>query len=512
MVGYNDAYNRALTARSNALQRRKGQMIDRLNGSGRGDEDSEEDDYLSDEGMEGGAAYEDDYEDEMVGGSFEEASREVGGSYGISGGFNSVGGRPTGGRPTGGRATGGFLPMFLASAAAPLVGSLVSKLFGGAYTGGARKVKSAMMRDLMGSGADERLKPAFPIFTDMAYKVGNKVMKAKGGYGLTGGRQTGGKMTGGNPLLAALAMGAAPALGQAFGKLFGLGKQDPIMRGAGFFDDLWSKIKQIPSDIARVVSPIATAAAPYIKQGAVWAKDNLLPIAVEAGKEALKQKLTPAKGKGMTVGVGRAKCCSACKGSGMTIGVGKKSPYDLAYGGAMRAQTAFDREDERIGMEVRGLKDAERRNKEKNYALGAGGKRLYMSGGQANVAAMGQESLYGYDNDEQGEGLMPPRNVATRGYMSGCGAMPMYSCGGRKRNMKMLPSGYALGTPDAMEGVGMAYGGRALTPKDQMRPTIGGRATGGRASAWITHVKAYAAKHGVSYKDALKSAAATYRS
>ena len=141
MVGYNDAYNRALTAKSNALQRRKGQMIDRLNGSGRGDEGESEDDYLSEEDMEGGGAYEDEYEDEMVGGSFEEASREVGGAH-------------SGGRSVGGRLTGGFLPMFLASAAAPLVGSLVSRLFGGAYTGGARKVKSAMMRDLMGSGAD----------------------------------------------------------------------------------------------------------------------------------------------------------------------------------------------------------------------------------------------------------------------------------------------------------------------------------------------------------------------
>jgi hypothetical protein len=502
MVGYNDAYNRALTAKSNALQRRKGEMIDHLNGAGRGDEDSE-DDYLSeeDEGMEGAGAYEDEYEDEMVGGSFEEASREVGGSYGITGG-RPCGGRPTGGRPTGGKMTGGFLPMFLASAAAPLVGSLVSKLFGGAYTGGARQVKSAMMADLKAS-ADPRLKKGLAKMRDIAYKVGMDTMKkSKGGaYGVTGGRATGG-----NPLLASLAMAAAPALGQAFGKLFGLGKRHPIMRGSGFFGDLWDKIKQIPSDIARVVSPIATAAAPYIKEGAVWAKDNLLPIAADAAKEALKQKLTPAKGKGMTVGVGRRSCCAACRGSGYTVGVGKMSPYDLAYGGAMRAQDLFDREDERIGMEVKGLKDAERRNKEKNYALGAGGKRLYLSGGQANVAAMGQESLYGYDNDAQGEGLMPPRNVATRGYMSGCGAMPLYSCGGR--NMK-LKSGYALGTPDAYEGSAMSYGGRALTPVAQLHSNIGGKRGG--SSAWINHVKAYASKHGVSFKDALKSAGASYR-
>ena len=121
MVGYNDAYNRALTAKSNALQRRKGEMIDRLNGAGRDDEESE-DDYLSEEeDMEGGGAYEDEYEDEMVGGSFEEAAREVGGAM-------TFGGRQTGGRPTGGRLTGGFLPMFLAAAAAPLVGSLIQKL------------------------------------------------------------------------------------------------------------------------------------------------------------------------------------------------------------------------------------------------------------------------------------------------------------------------------------------------------------------------------------------------
>ena len=489
MVGYNDAYNRALTAKSNALQRRKGQMIDRLNGSGRGDEEDSEDDYLSEEDMEGGGAYEDEYENEMVGGSFEEASREVGGAYGYTGGFNSVGGAYG---YTGGRLTGGFLPMFLASAAAPLVGSLVSRLFGGAYVGGARKVKSAMMRDLMGSGADERLKPAFPIFTDMAYKVGSKVMKGRGSYGITGGRAVGG-----NPL-AMLAMAAAPALGQAFGKLFGLGKNDPIMRGAGFFDflkDLGGKIQSGLSAVGNVLAPAAG-----------WAKDNLLPIAGDVAKELFKQKLT-----------GKFLPKAPAAGKGTAVGVGKKSPYDLAYGGArccsacggaMSAQNHFDREDERIAMEVKGLKDANRRDKEKRYALGAGGKRLYMKGGVGGqLAPMGQESMFGYDNDEQPSGLVPPRNVASKGYLTGCGAMPMYSCGGRKRNLKMLKSGYALGTPDAMEGSAMTFGGRALTPVAQMRPTIGG----GKSSAWITHVKAYAAKHGVSYKDALKSAAASYR-
>lgn len=403
-----------------------------------------------------------------------------------------------GGRPTGGRLTGGFLPMFLASAAAPIVGSLVSKLFGGAYTGGARKVKKQMMMDLMGSAADERLKPAFPIFTDMAYRVGTNTMKKmKGGYGLTGGR-----MSGGNPLLSALAMGAAPVLGQAFGKLFGLGKQDPIMKGAGFFDFL----SNLGSNIQSGLSTVGNILSPIVRPVADFAKEQLLPIAIDVGKEAFKQKLTGAL---------------APKPTAKVAGKGRMSPYQLAYGGArcspsckgckcnggaMRAQTLFDREDEKLAMDVKGLKDANRRDKEKRYALGAGGKRLYMNGGNAPVAAMGQESLYGYDNDEQSSGLVPPRNVATKGYMNGCGAMPMYSCGGRKRNM-MLKSGYALGTPDAMEGSAMAYGGRALTPKDQMKPTIGA----GKASAWIQHVKAYAAKHGVSYKDALKEARASYR-
>jgi hypothetical protein len=150
----------------------------------------------------------------------------------------------------------------------------------------------------------------------------------------------------------------------------------------------------------------------------------------------------------------------------------------------MSAQNHFDREDERLAMEVKGLKDANRRDKEQRYALGAGGKRLYMKGGVGGqLAVMGQESMFGYDNDEQPSGLVPPRNVASKGYLTGCGAMPMYSCGGR-----------------------------ALTPVAQMRPTIGGRQTGGKpASAWIAHVKAYASKHGVSFKDALKSAGATYR-
>ena len=499
MVGYNDAYNRPLTAKSNALQRRKGQMIDRLNGSGRGDEGESEDDYLSEEDMEGGGAYEDEYEDEMVGGSFEEASREVGGAH-------------TGGRSVGGRLTGGFLPMFLASAAAPLVGSLVSRLFGGAYTGGARKVKSAMMRDLMGSGADERLKPAFPIFTDMAYKVGSKVMKGRGSYGISGGRAVGG-----NPMMM-LAMAAAPALGQAFGKLFGLGKHDPIMRGAGFFDfmrDLGSKLQSGLSAVGNVLAPAAG-----------WAKENLLPIAGDVAKELFKQKLTgkflpkapaaPAAGKGTAVGVGKkynrydlaygrtggARCCSACGGA-MADG----------YKDAATHRESENRDLRNAFAET--IHSAERRDKEKRYALGAGGKRLYMKGGVGGqLAPMGQESMFGYDNDDQPSGLVPPPNVATKGYIVGCGAMPMYSCGGRKRNFSavkhpsLLKSGYALGTPDAMEGSAYGYtGGRALTPVAQMRPTVGA----GKASAWITHVKAYAAKHGVSFKDALKSAGASYR-
>lgn len=40
--------------------------------------------------------------------------------------------------------------------------------------------------------------------------------------------------------------------------------------------------------------------------------------------------------------------------------------------------------------------------------------------------------------------------------------------------------------------------------------STGGAVSGG-ASPWITHVKSYAKKHGVSYKDALKQAKATYR-
>jgi hypothetical protein len=551
MVGYNDTYNRALTARSNALQRRKGQMIDRLNGSGRGDEE-EDDDYLSedDEGMEGGGAYEDDYEDEMIGGSFEEASREVGGAM-TYGGRSSAGAMTIGvGRTSGGRPTGGVAPLLLAAApaiaaaAAPIIGSLVNKLigwFGGSrgYSGGKRQVKAQMLRDLKmamkGVRGSARL---LPKMRDLAFDVGTGAMKdaryrdAMSASGMAhGGRNSGGfnPMFAMNPLLAMM----APQLGRGLGGMLGLGRNSPIMRGEGFFDKLWNDLKQIPSQVVQTFRPVAEFLKPYAGEAAEFAKKELLPIAVDAGKAALKAKitgaLTPAapaavKGKGMAYG-GRSsagrKCCSACMGSGMTIGVGhsvgvgrKKSPYELAYGGnQFQAQDAFDRDDERIAGEVRGLRDAERRNKEARYALGAGGKRLYMKGGVGGqLAPMGQESMFGYDNDEQGNGLIPPRNVATRGYLTGCGAMPMYSCGGRN-----LKSGYALGTPDAMEGEGMAYGGRQLTPVDNMKSNIGGRASAGRqtggrpASAWIAHVKSYASKHGVSYKEALSKASATYR-
>lgn len=429
MVGYNDTYNRALTARSNALQRRKGQMIDSLNGSGRGDDnDSNDDDYLSEDGgMEGGGAYyEDEYESEMVGGSFEEASREVGGMR-------------TGGR----QMRGGFLP-FLAAAAAPLVGSLVNRLFGGAYTGGARAMKGGMRRDLesMVMRTQPELAPYIPKMTDAAYRVGSKVMKDaryRPVLEASGGMRTGGRATGGFAFLAPLAMAAAPALGSAIGRMFGLGRNSPIMRGEGFFDNLWSGIKSGAEKVGTFLKPVAEAVLPAVGN-----------LAKDAAVGYIKKK------------VGGKKCCS-CGGA-------KKSPYRLAYGG-QRAQDLFDREDESLGEQIRGLKSAERHNKEARYALGAGGKRLYMKGGVGGqLAPMGQESMFGYDNDEQPHGLTPPRNVATRGYLTG---------------------------------------GRALTPEDQMYPTVGGRRGG--ASAWITHVKAYASKHGVSFKDALKSAGATYR-
>lgn len=428
MVGYNDTYNRALTARSNALQRRKGQMIDSLNGSGRGDDnDSNDDDYLSeDDGMEGGGAYEDDYEDEMVGGSFEEASREVGGMR-------------TGGR----QMSGGFLP-FLAAAAAPVVGSLISRLFGGAYTGGKRQIKAAMLRDLKaGLGGMRGAARFLPAMRDAAFDVGTGVMKDaryRPPMVAEGGMRTGGRATGGFAFLAPLAMMAAPHIGSAIGRMFGLGRNSPIMRGEGFFD--WAK--KAVSDVGNFLAPVGRVLAP-IAESALPALGN---IAKDAALGYVKKK----------VGMGK-KCGCACGGAML----------------ASRANAATHRQSEN-----RDLKDAfaetihgsDRLQREKQHALGAGGKRLYMKGGVGGqLAAMGQESMFGYDNDEQPYGLTPPRNVATRGYIQG--------------------------------------GQRYLTPTDQMRPTVGGKRGG--ASAWINHVKAYASKHGVSYKDALSQASATYR-
>jgi len=429
MVGYNDTYNRALTARSNALQRRKGHMIDSLNGSGRGDDnDSNDDDYLSeDEGMEGGGAYEDEYEDEMVGGSFEEASREVGGMR-------------TGGR----NMSGGFLP-FLAAAAAPVVGSLISRLFGGAYTGGKRQIKAAMLRDLKAGLGPMRGSARFlPMMRDAAFDVGTGVMKDaryRPPMVAEGGMRTGGRATGGFAFLAPLAMMAAPHIGSAIGRMFGLGRNSPIMRGEGFFD--WAK--KAVSDVGNFLAPVGRILQP-IAESALPALGN---IAKDAALGYVKKK----------VGLGRGKCCRSC---GCAMG-------DRYTNAATHRQS-----------ENRDLKDAfaetihgnDRLQREKQHALGAGGKRLYMKGGVGGqLAPMGQESMFGYDNDEQPYGLTPPRNVATRGYLSG--------------------------------------GNHYLTPTDQMRPTVGGKRGG--ASAWITHVKAYASKHGVSFKDALKSAGATYR-
>ena len=436
MVGYNDTYNRALTARSNALQRRKGQMIDRLNGSGRGDEE-DDDDYLSD-GMEGGGAYEDEYEDEMVGGSFEEASREVGG-----------------------RATGGIAPLLLAAApalaaaAAPVIGGLFSKvmgLFGRGYSGGKRQVKAQMLADLKGAMRGMRGSARLlPKMRDIAYDTAQDMMRDRRfreKMEASGGMRTGGRATGG--FLPMLALAAAPMLGAKLASMLGLGRNSPIMRGRGFFD--WAK--KAASDVGDFLAPVGRVLAPVAQA--------LAPLAKDAAVGFVKGKIGS---------MGKGKCCSSCGGN-------KYSPYDLMYGGAMLSRTANaashrQRENadfkEAVGESIHG---ADRLDREKRYALGAGGKRLYMKGGVGGqLAPMGQESMFGYDNDEQPYGLTPPRNVASRGYIQG--------------------------------------GQRYLTPEDQMRPTVGGKRGG--ASAWINHVKAYASKHGVSYKDALSQASATYR-
>ena len=442
MVGYDDTYNRALTARSNALQRRKGQMIDRLNGSGRGDEE-DDDDYLSD-GMEGGGAYEDEYEDEMVGGSFEEASREVGGMR------------------TGGRSTGGIAPLLLAAApalaaaAAPIIGGLFSKvmgLFGRGYSGGKRQVKAQMLADLKASMKGMRGSARLlPKMRDIAYDTAQEMMKDRRyrpqreamGRGMSqGGRATGG-------FLPMLALAAAPMLGAKLASMLGLGRNSPIMRGAGFFD--W--VKKAASDVGNFLAPVGRVLAPVA--------EALAPLAKDAAVGFVKGKIGA---------MGKGKCCKACGGQ-------KQSPYDLMYGGAMLARTAnaatHRRNEDRdfqdaVGESIHG---ADRLDREVRYAKGAGGKRLYMKGGVGGqLAPMGQESMFGYDNDEQPYGLTPPRNVASRGYIQG--------------------------------------GQRYLTPVDQMRPTVGGKRGG--ASAWINHVKSYASKHGVSYKDALSQASASYR-
>ena len=443
MVGYDDTYNRALTARSNALQRRKGQMIDRLNGSGRGDEE-DDDDYLSD-GMEGGGAYEDEYEDEMVGGSFEEASRNVGGMR------------------TGGRATGGFLPLaaaapYLAAAAAPVIGGLFSKvmgLFGRGYSGGKRQVKAQMLADLKaqmkGMRGSARL---LPQMRDIAYDTAQEMMKDRRyrtPMEASGGMRTGGRATGG--FLPMLAMAAAPMLGAKLASMFGLGRNSPIMRGAGFFD--W--IKKAASDVGNFLAPVGRVLAPVA--------EALAPLAKDAAVGFVKGKIGA---------MGKGKCCKSCGGN-------KYSPYDLMYGGAMLSRTAnaaSHRQNENRDLQDafgESIHGADRLDREKRYALGAGGKRLYMKGGMGGqLAPMGQESMFGYDNDEQPYGLTPPRNVATRGYIQP-----------------------------------LSGGSHYLTPVDQMRPTVGGKRGG--ASAWINHVKSYASKHGVSYKDALSQASASYR-
>nr|WPF46591.1 MAG: hypothetical protein [Lake Baikal virophage 6] len=451
MVGYNDAYNRAITAKSNALQRRKGQMIDRLNGSGRGGED----DYLSegsdDEGMEGGGAYyEDDYEGEMFGGGYSggaiEDSYALGTPDAMEGGADLEGSsfaeasREVGSGRRRRKMKGGFLPMLL-PALAPILGGLVGKLFGGGYSGGASKeeLHSAMMAD--------------------AKKLAQSHAKMEGS-GLSGG----------NPMLGMLLPALAPVLGGLVGKLFGGGysggnKEGMAMKdaeatlrqmeGSGFFGDIWDGIKGAVGMVAPALAPIA-------------------------GK-MLASKLG-----------GRRRCGSGVSGGRQLIGLanpalypkpnvgggysgGKQSPYDLAYGGSKQsAQSFFDADSARLGAEAHGMKTAGQIRKEANYALGAGksgGKRLYMRGGQAPVAPMGAESLYGYDNNYQGQGLIPPRNVATRGYIQG--------------------------------------GSHGLIPRDQLPSGIGGAK---RSSPWISHVKAYQSKHGCSYKEALSRAGASYRS
>jgi len=82
--------------------------------------------------------------------------------------------------------------------------------------------------------------------------------------------------------------------------------------------------------------------------------------------------------------------------------------------------------------------------------------------------------------------------------------------GGKMRDLDLEGSGMLsslLGAVGLGKEGGVSTGGK----KKRGGLSTGGMATGGAKSKWINHVKAYAKKHNVSYKEAMQKAKASYK-
>jgi hypothetical protein len=317
---------------------------------------------------------------------------------------------------------------------------------------------------------------------EQGQKVGMNILqelKALHGQGLSGGDFDWSTLASFAPLLLGLGMSGGesePDMSYIEPFMSGFG-----MSGGSFIDDM---IKGIENAISKVGDFIESGIN-RVNEGL----DKVMPVVEKVGKVAdVVGKFTGKKGEGMSGG-------SLGQRSGNASDTRVKSGRQQLYKGGAIANDGIP---------------------PFNKITNAG-----MSGGDMSVNApyVGFDMATGKDFKRPvGSGLSGGNSAELMALKQRSNVNQPYMTGNGKKRVKRKGAGQAGNSEslNQIEAVGKLVNEMAsANPAVNVSPVdvVGSGASGGKrpASKWIEHVKAYAKQHGVSYKQALKDAKATYR-
>ena len=298
------------------------------------------------------------------------------------------------------------------------------------------------------------------------------------------------------------------------------------MSGGNFIDDMLSGIEKAVGKVGDFLE----SGLNKVNEGF----DKVMPLVEKVGKVAdTASKITGAfsgkKGEGrngQSIGAGIGTPVSAGVGLGMRCGRGKDTrvlsgKQQLYKGGDMSVNAPY------VGFDMATGKDFKER------PVGGSSQALLAERGSVNQPYRANSSTArgGQTGHEFGDHLKSEVNKPYVVTGDGRCCFTSAMCNGSKayrykkgeksaneRKISVRPRGRGMsggqaGNSEPMQEMELAA---ALTDaRSQVNPMVNGpaySASGKRpASKWIEHVKAYSAKHGVSYKQALKDAKATYR-